>query len=235
MSAGVNAVGELFRSKDQFETPRYRLQTWCPDYDPCIFLLIRHQFYVWPRKVNSVKIVVIGRGHVGGGLARLWSSRGHQVTSLGRDGGDATDAEVVVVAVAAVQIPNALGAVGGLDGQPTIDACNIYTERQDGFASLSHQIQSIIGGPTAKAFSANFASAYEQIGEQRVAPSNLYAADDGARPYAEQLSADAGYEPVYVGPLDPGARLLEDSSGLTRALAAQLGPFFYRYARPGQL
>ena len=68
-----------------------------------------------------------------------------------------------------------------------------------------------------------------------VAPSNLYAADDGARRYAEQLSIDAGYEPVYVGPLDPGARLLEDSSGLTRALAAQLGPFFYRYARPGQL
>ena len=59
-----------------------------------------------------------------------------------------------------------------------------------------------------------------------MAPSNLYAADDGARRYAEQLSVDAGYEPVYVGPLDPGARLLEDSSGLTRALAAQVGPFF---------
>jgi predicted dinucleotide-binding enzyme len=100
---------------------------------------------------------------------------------------------------------------------------------------LSHQIQSIIGGPTAKAFSTNFGSAYDRIGEHRVAPSNLYAADDGARRYAEQLSVDAGYEPVYVGPLDPGARLLEDSSGLTRALAAQLGPFFYRYAQPGQL
>ncbi len=200
----------------------------------CI-LLIHHQFQVWLRKVNSVKIVVIGRGHVGGGLARLWSSRGHRVTALGRSGGDATDAEVVVVAVAAAQIPDALGAVVGLAGQPTIDACNIYTARQNGFPSLSHQIQSIIGGPTAKAFSTNFASAYARINEQRVAPSNLYAADDGARRYAEQLSVDAGYEPVYVGPLDPGARLLEDSSGLTRALAAQLGPFFYRYAQPGHL
>jgi len=38
-----------------------------------------------------------------------------------------------------------------------------------------------------------------------------------------------------VGPLDPGARLLEDSSGLTRALAAQIGPFFYRYEQRGQL
>jgi predicted dinucleotide-binding enzyme len=100
---------------------------------------------------------------------------------------------------------------------------------------LSHQIQSIIGGPTAKAFSTNFAAAYDRIGAQRVAPNNLYAADEGARQYAEQLSIDAGYEPLYVGPLDPGARQLEDSSGLTRALAAQLGPFFYRYAQPGQL
>ena len=60
----------------------------------CI-LLIRHQFQVWLRKVDSVRIVVIGRGHVGGGLARLWSSRGHQVTALGPEGGDATDAEQV--------------------------------------------------------------------------------------------------------------------------------------------
>lgn len=172
---------------------------------------------------------------MGGGLARLWSDRGHRVSAFGRDGGDATGADVVVVAVAAAQIPAALGAVAGLAGQPTIDACNIYTDRQDGFASLSHQIQSVIGGPTAKAFSTNFAAAYDRIGEQRVTPSNLYAADDEARSYAEQLSVDAGYEPVYVGQLDPGARLLEDSSGLTRALAAQIGPFFYRYAQPGQL
>ena len=182
-----------------------------------------------------VKIVVIGRGRVGGGLAQLWADRGHQVSALGRDGGDATGADVVVVAVAAAQIAEALGAVNGLAGQPTLDACNIYTERYDDFPSLSHQIQSIIGGPTAKAFSTNFASLYEQVGEQRVRPSNLYAADDGARPYAEQLSLDAGYEPVYVGPLTPGACLLEDSSGVTRALAAQCGPFFYRYAQPGQL
>jgi predicted dinucleotide-binding enzyme len=178
---------------------------------------------------------VIGRGRVGGGLAQLWSGRGHQVTTLGRDGGDATDAEVVVIAVAAAHISDALGAVTGLAGQPTIDACNIYTDRQHDFPSLSHQIQSTVRGPTAKAFSTNFASAYDRIAEQRVAPSNLYAADDDAREYAEQLSVDAGYQPVYVGPLDPGARLLEDSSGLTRALAAQLGPFFYRYAQPGQL
>ena len=201
----------------------------------CRILLIRHQILRQLRNVHEVKIVVIGRGRVGGGLARLWTDRGHQVRALGRDGGDATGSDVVVVAVAAAQIPDALGAVVGLAGQPTIDACNIYTDRQAGYASLSHQIQSVIGGPTAKAFSTNFAAAYDRIGEQRVTPSNLYAADDEARRYAEQLSVDAGYEPIYIGPLDPGARLLEDSSGLTRALAAQIGPFFYRYAQPGHL
>ena len=80
-----------------------------------------------------MKIVVIGRGHVGGGLARLWSRHEHNVIALGRDGGDATDADVVVVAVAAARIPDALGAVVGLAGQPTIDACNIYTDRQLSF------------------------------------------------------------------------------------------------------
>ena len=73
------------------------------------------------------------------------------------------------------------------------------------------------------------------LGRRRIPPSNLYAADDDARRYAETYSVEAGFAAAYVGPLDPGARLLEDSAGLTRAVAAQLGPFFYRYAQPGQL
>ena len=38
---------------------------------------------------DAMKIVVIGRGNVGGGLAALWHKAGHEVTALGRDGGDA--------------------------------------------------------------------------------------------------------------------------------------------------
>ena len=37
---------------------------------------------------DTVKITVIGRGNVGGGLAKLWREAGHQVQELGRDGGD---------------------------------------------------------------------------------------------------------------------------------------------------
>jgi predicted dinucleotide-binding enzyme len=68
-----------------------------------------------------------------------------------------------------------------------------------------------------------------------VTPSSLYAAEPGAKDITERLISDAGFDPVHVGDLDPGARLLEDSSALTRALAGQIGPFFYRYARPGEL
>ncbi|MEU2133186.1 dinucleotide-binding protein [Streptomyces sp. NPDC018352] len=182
-----------------------------------------------------MKITVIGRGRVGGGLAALWTGAGHEVTGFGREGGDATGADVVVVAVPGSSIEDALARVAGLGGQVTVDACNLYEQRDNDFPSLSHRIQSIIGGPTAKSFSTNFAAAYAEIGQQRVRPSNLFAADPGAHDVTERLILDAGYEPVFIGDLDPGARLLEDSSGLTRALAGRLGPFFYRYARPGEL
>ncbi|MFE1199879.1 NADPH-dependent F420 reductase [Streptomyces olivaceoviridis] len=182
-----------------------------------------------------MRITVIGRGHVGGGLARLWDRAGHRVTGLGRDGGDAGDADVIVVAVPGHTIAEALGKVSGLDGQVTIDTTNLYTQRDAAFPSLAHQVKSIIGGPTAKSFSTVFASAYDQIAEQRVTPSNFYAAEPAAKDITARLIRDAGYDPVHIGDLTPGARLLEDSSGLTRALAAQIGPFFYRYAAPGQL
>ncbi|MFI1338507.1 dinucleotide-binding protein [Streptomyces sp. NPDC020845] len=182
-----------------------------------------------------MNITVIGRGRVGGGLAKLWEEASHQVTTLGRDGGDASNAEVIVVAVPGHTIADALQKVTGLDGQLTIDATNLYMPRDETYPSLAHQVKSIIGGPTAKSFSTVFAAAYQQISAQRVTPSNFYAAEPAAQRVTEQLIRDAGFDPVYVGDIDPGARLLEDSSGLTRALAGQIGPFFYRYAVPGEL
>jgi predicted dinucleotide-binding enzyme len=182
-----------------------------------------------------MKITVIGRGNVGGGLARLWEQAGHEVTALGREGGDASGADVVVLAVPAGAIAESLGGVSGLDGKVTIDATNTLGDRDESFESLAHQVKSIVGGPTAKAFNLNFALVYDEIAKQRVRPGNLFAADDGAREAAEQLSRDAGYDPVYVGGLDK-ARAMEDALGLIFAVnRAGLGPFFYRMAKPGQL
>jgi 8-hydroxy-5-deazaflavin:NADPH oxidoreductase len=182
-----------------------------------------------------MKITVIGRGNVGGGLASLWRDAGHEVQELGRDGGDASDADVVLVAVPGPEIADALGRVTGVEGKTTIDATNAIRGRNEGFESNAHEIRSIVGGPTAKSFNLNFAAVYDEIRAQRVRPSNLYCADDEAREAAEQLIRDAGYDPVYAGGLER-ARMLEDHLELLFAVnQAGLGPFFYRYAGPGEL
>jgi predicted dinucleotide-binding enzyme len=51
----------------------------------------------------------------------------------------------------------------------------------------------------------------------------------------EQLIRDVGYEPVSAGGLE-NSRLLEDHLGLLMAInSGGLGPFFYRYAKAGEL
>ena len=182
-----------------------------------------------------MRITVIGRGNVGGGLAGKWREAGHEVQEVGRDGGDASDADVLLVAVPAGEIANALGAVAGIDGKLTIDATNAVRGRNEEFESLAHQVRSIVGGPTAKSFNLNFANIYDEIGAQRVRPSNLFCAEDEAREVKEQLIRDAGYDPVYAGGLDR-ARMLEDHLDLLFAVnQAGLGPFFVRYGPPGEL
>ncbi|MBV8258805.1 MAG: dinucleotide-binding protein [Actinobacteria bacterium] len=182
-----------------------------------------------------MNITVIGRGNVGGGLAERWRAAGHQVQELGRDGGDASDADVLLVAVPSGDIKEALGKVSGIEGKVTIDATNGFRGRDESFESLAHEVKSVVGGPVAKAFNLNFAAVYDQIDSQRERPSNLFAAEDEAREVAEQLSRDAGYDPVYVGGLDK-ARMVEDTLGLLFAISqAGLGPHFYRFAPPGRL
>jgi len=96
-------------------------------------------------------------------------------------------------------------------------------------------VKAIVGGPTARAFSAHCARIYCQVTSQRARPSNLFAADDEVREVTERLIRDAGFEPAYVGRLDK-ARAIEDHLGLLFAVnQAGLGPFFYRIAKPGEL
>jgi CheY-like chemotaxis protein len=158
-----------------------------------------------------MKITVIGRGNVGGGLARLWERAGHEVTALGREGGDASGSDVVVVAVPSGAIDEALGRVRGLAGKPAIDATNAYGGRAAGFESLAHQVKARTQGPVAKAFNVTFAALYNQIGQQRATPSCLYAADDAARAVAEWRP-----DLVVLDPSVPGL----DGVGLARRLRA---------------
>jgi predicted dinucleotide-binding enzyme len=178
-----------------------------------------------------VKITTIGKGNIGGGLARLWQQAGHEVTALGREGGDAADAEVVLVSVPSGSISDALGKVTGLGGKIAVDTANAFAGRNEQYESFAHEVKAHTNGPVAKAFNANFATLYDRIAEQRVRPSCLYAADDEARDVTEQLIRDAGYEPVGLGGLE-NARVLED---FVPGVLAKAGQVFYRFASPGEL
>src|SRR5688572_5735117 len=99
-----------------------------------------------------MNITVIGRGNVGGGLAGRWKKAGHSVTALGREGGDASEAEAVLLAVPSDAIGDALGKVSGLDGKVVIDATNAFHGRNEEFESLAHEVKSHVDGPVAKSF-----------------------------------------------------------------------------------
>ncbi len=174
-----------------------------------------------------MNITVIGRGNIGGGLAARWRKAGHEVQELGKDGGDASNADVVLVAVPSGAISDALGKASGLEGKVAIDTANAFAGRNEEFPSFAHEVKSHTNGPVAKAFNLNFAKLYDKIDEQPEPPGQLYAADDEARDVAEQLIRDAGFEPLNAGDLD-NARALEDFIGPFAAL----GPGFYKFWKP---
>ena len=134
-----------------------------------------------------MKITTIGRGTIGGTLARLWTSAGHEVTELGRDGGDAAGADVVLLAVPSSAVADALALVTGLDGQIIIDATN-RLDGQDppsGHASVTEYVKAQTGGPVAKAFNLNFGKLFDQAAAASVRPNNLWVGDEGARAAVE--------------------------------------------------
>jgi 8-hydroxy-5-deazaflavin:NADPH oxidoreductase len=180
-----------------------------------------------------MNITTIGKGNIGGGLAKLWEGAGHDVTALGREGGDASDADVVLVAVPSGSVSDALSKVTGLEGKIAVDATNAFAGRNEEYESFAHEVKAHTKGPVAKAFNANFAVFYDETANQRVRPSCLYAADGEAREVTDRLIRDAGYDPVSLGGLE-NARALEDFVPNVFG-KIEAGRTFYRFAPPGEL
>jgi 8-hydroxy-5-deazaflavin:NADPH oxidoreductase len=171
-----------------------------------------------------MKLAVVGRGRIGGGLADLWEKAGHEVTRIGRDGGDVSEAEAVLVAVPGGAIAEALDNVQRIEGKTVIDATNLLgVAPPEGFSSNAQFVKSRTHGPTAKSFNTNFAALYNRIGEADSIPSNMWCGDEEARQVVEQLNRDAGYEPVYTGPLE-NAAAQENFIHLTMGISRGDGP-----------
>jgi 8-hydroxy-5-deazaflavin:NADPH oxidoreductase len=183
-----------------------------------------------------MRIAVIGKGSVGGGLADLWEQAGHDVTRIGREGGDVSDAEAVLIAVPGGAVSEALDSVQGIEGKVVIDATNLVgSAPPEGFDSNAEFIKSRTKGPTAKSFNINFARIYDRIAEESRPPGNFWCGDDEAREITEQLNRDAGFDPIHAGGLE-NASQQEGIIGFIFAVnQAGMGPFFYRFGAPGQL
>jgi 8-hydroxy-5-deazaflavin:NADPH oxidoreductase len=183
-----------------------------------------------------MKIAVYGKGNVGGGLADLWERNGHQLTRLGHDGGDVSQADVILIAVPGGKLADSLGKLKGMGGKTVIDATNLINMKPPaGFRSNAEFVKSKTNGPTAKSFNLNFAALYSKLGSAHSKPGNLWCGDEQARSAVEQLSRDAGYEPVSMGPLS-NAALQESLIGAWFAIAQSgAGPFVYRIASPEKL
>jgi hypothetical protein len=182
-----------------------------------------------------MKIAVVGKGNVGGGLADRWERAGHEVARIGKDGGDVSNVDVVLVAVPGAALADAFEKVSGWDGKTVIDATNLIgAEPPAGFGSNAEFVKSKTNGPTAKSFNLNFARLYDQIDQAGSRPSNIWSGDEEARGAVEQLSRDAGYDPVYAGGMDTTS-VQEQGIALIFAISQASGPYFYRMAPPEEL
>ena len=183
-----------------------------------------------------MRITTFGRGNIGGTLGRLWASAGHEVTQLGRDGGDVSDADVVLMAVLSEAVPDALTRVSGLDGKVVLDTTNRMSAAPPaGYPSIAEYIKAQTGGPTAKVFNLNFAALLEQAAQTSHRPGNIWVGDEGARDAVEQLSRDIGMEAVYGGPLERAATTEAFAEILVTILREAGAPVFYRFATPQNL
>jgi predicted dinucleotide-binding enzyme len=188
------------------------------------------------RKEHEMKITTIGRGEIGGTLGRLWASAGHEVTELGHDGGDAGDADVVLLAVPGTVVSEALAGVSGLQGKVILDATNRISSETPppaGFDSVAEYVKETTGaGSVAKVFHLNYGAILDQATAATKRPSNLWVGDEGARDAVEQLSADIGMEAAYGGPLERAA-VAEAFTEILISVRQEAGaPIFHRFATP---
>jgi predicted dinucleotide-binding enzyme len=155
-----------------------------------------------------------------------------KIAVVGKDGGDVSDADAVLIAVPGGALTDAIESVSGWEGKTVIDATNLIgAEPPGGFSSNAEFVKSKTNGPTAKSFNLNLARLYDQLDEASSRPSNIWSGDEEARGIVEQLNRDAGYEPVYAGGMDKTA-LQEQGIALIFAVSQASGPFFYRMASP---
>jgi len=195
-----------------------------------------------------MNIAILGSGHIGAGLGRPWSKKGHAVVYGSRSPDDAElnalcqstgasarpvakavqDADVVVLAVPFGAIEEVLHTTGDLAGKIVIYCTNAVergmTLKYGGTTSAAEELQKKL--PKAHVFKSFNAQGAENLAQPtygEVRATNFFCGDDAAaRRTVQGLIEDIGLEAVDGGPLK-NARLLEPMMLLWVASAQALG------------
>jgi 8-hydroxy-5-deazaflavin:NADPH oxidoreductase len=179
-----------------------------------------------------MQIGIIGAGHIGGTLARLWVQAGHDVMLSARDlarverlavglgpralAGQPLDAArfgaVVLLAVPFGGVP-ALEIADAVAGKTLIDACNPYPQRDGPVVDAVSRLGLGSGGYTAQLFpqahvikgfnTMHFATLAQDAHRRNGLWAVPLAGGHGpALEVAAALVRDAGFDPVIVGPIE---------------------------------
>ena len=193
-----------------------------------------------------MRLGIIGAGHVGGTLGRLFEAQGHDVRfgvrdpdkqaagGLPRDrSGSVSDAaafgDVILLAIPWDALKDALAATGPLTGKTVIDCVNPLLPDLSGLAlgtttSAGEEIQKLLpGAKVVKCFNTlgagNFAN--PEFGDQKA--SMFFAGDGaGAKLIVAALGKQLGFDMIDAGPLSQ-SRWLEAMAILWITMAYKYG------------
>ena len=164
-----------------------------------------------------MNIAIIGSGNVGRAIGAGLIRTGHDVVFGVRDPGDdrhadlgmptdreraVADAAIVVLAIPAAAVPEAVPALGLRAGQIVVDATNaVGSPIPHGHSSMAELVASLAPTDVAivKAFN-TIGFEHMTTGQIDGAPAFLpIAGDDGAADTVAELAADIGFDSVVVG------------------------------------
>jgi predicted dinucleotide-binding enzyme/3-methyladenine DNA glycosylase Tag len=177
-----------------------------------------------------VQIAILGAGHVGSTLGRLWHVAGNDVTFAARHAdrpralaaelgqrahaasvADAVaGADVVVVAVPGSAVTDVLQSASPLDGRVMIDAANSFGQQQ---VRLRSRADAFPQARWVRAFNSLSASIMADDNHRNPPWVMFLSGDEEAKPTAAHLIRDAGFDPVDLGGIDD-SRLQDPGSAL---------------------
>jgi predicted dinucleotide-binding enzyme len=197
-----------------------------------------------------LRIGIIGAGHIGGTLARLWVAAGHEVlvssrhpdelkglaAALGPRAHVGTPRDAALFGdVVVVSVPyGALPQVGRdlkteLAGKIVLDTCNPYPSRDGDMAVEARRLSTGVADPQflpgtrlVRAFNAINSGDLSSEAHRAGEPVAIPLAGDDAQALAvaQRLVRDAGFEPVVVGPLARAREFDVGTAVYTRLLTA---------------